>query len=70
MQSNSKLYECDRASKLVLSGMIGVEQSLPMEDLMKHREARARFTEMLILYWNSNLLTSIVKMILTSSLKR
>ena len=39
----SKLYECDmEASKLVLSGMIGVEQSLPMEDLMKHREARAK----------------------------
>jgi len=39
----SKLYECDmEASKLVLSGMIGVEQSLPMEDLMRHREAKAK----------------------------
>ena len=38
-----RLNECDmESSKLVLAQMMGVEQVLPMEDLMKHRENVAR----------------------------
>jgi len=38
-----RLNECDmEASKVVLAQMMGVEQVLPMEDLMKHRETVAR----------------------------
>ena len=38
-----RLNECDmESSKLVLAQMMGVEQVLPMEDLMKHRETVAR----------------------------
>ena len=38
-----RLNECDmEGSKLVLAQMMGVEQVLPMEDLMKHRETVAR----------------------------
>ena len=38
-----RLNECDmEGSKLVLAQMMGVEQVLPMEDLMKHRENVAR----------------------------
>ena len=38
-----RLNECDmEASKLVLAQMMGVEQVLPMEDLMKHRETKAK----------------------------
>ena len=38
-----RLNECDmESSKVVLAQMMGVEQVLPMEDLMKHRETVAR----------------------------
>ncbi len=38
-----RLNECDMDStRLVLSQMIGVEQVVPMEDLMKHREVMAK----------------------------
>jgi hypothetical protein len=38
-----RLNECDmEASKVVLAQMMGVEQVLPMEDLMKHRETVAK----------------------------
>ena len=38
-----RLAECDmEGSKAVLAQMMGVEQVLPMEDLMKHRETVAR----------------------------
>ena len=38
-----RLNECDmESSKLVLAQMMGVEQVLPMEDLMKHRETKAK----------------------------
>ena len=38
-----RLNECDmEGSKQVLAQMMGVEQVLPMEDLMKHRETVAR----------------------------
>ena len=38
-----RLNECDmESSKVVLAQMMGVEQVLPMEDLMKHRENVAR----------------------------
>ena len=38
-----RLNECDmEASKLVLAQMMGIEQVLPMEDLMKHRETKAK----------------------------
>ena len=38
-----RLNECDmEGSKAVLAQMMGVEQVLPMEDLMKHRENVAR----------------------------
>ena len=38
-----RLNECDmEGSKVVLAQMMGVEQVLPMEDLMKHRETVAR----------------------------
>ena len=39
----SRLVECDmEASKTVLAQMMGIEQTVPMEDLMKHRETVAR----------------------------
>ena len=38
-----RLAECDmEGSKAVLAQMIGIEQVLPMEDLMKHRETVAK----------------------------
>lgn len=38
-----RLAECDmEGSKAVLAQMMGVEQVLPMEDLMKHRETVAK----------------------------
>ena len=38
-----RLNECDmEGSKLILSQMLGVEQSVPMEDLMRHRETKAK----------------------------
>ena len=38
-----RLNECDmESSKVVLAQMMGVEQVLPMEDLMKHRETKAK----------------------------
>ena len=38
-----RLNECDmEGSKLVLAQMMGVEQVLPMEDLMRHRETKAK----------------------------
>ena len=38
-----RLNECDMSgSKLILSQMLGVEQSVPMEDLMRHRETKAK----------------------------
>ena len=38
-----RLNECDmESSKVVLAQMMGVEQVLPMEDLMKHRETVAK----------------------------
>ena len=38
-----RLNECDmESSKLVLAQMMGVEQVLPMEDLMRHRETKAK----------------------------
>ena len=38
-----RLAECDmEGSKAVLAQMMGVEQVLPMEDLMRHRETRAK----------------------------
>ena len=38
-----RLNECDmEASKLVLAQMMGIEQVLPMEDLMKHSETKAK----------------------------
>ena len=41
--TRSRLAECDMTStQLVLSGMLGIEQSVPMEDLMKHRETMAK----------------------------
>ena len=39
----SRLVECDmEASKTVLAQMMGIEQTVPMEDLMKHRETKAK----------------------------
>ena len=39
----SRLVECDmEASKAVLAQMMGIEQTVPMEDLMKHRETKAK----------------------------
>ena len=36
----------DRSStQLVLSGMLGIEQSVPMEDFMKHKETMAKKNE-------------------------
>ena len=41
-----RLNECDMDStRLVLSQMIGVEQVVPMEDLMKHRERKAKLDD-------------------------
>ena len=41
--TRSRLAECDMTStQLVLSGMLGIEQSVPMEDLMKHRGTMAK----------------------------
>tara|TARA_Y200000002_G_scaffold14722_1_gene11747 strand:- start:2025 stop:2495 length:471 start_codon:yes stop_codon:yes gene_type:complete len=38
-----RLNECNMdGSKLVLASMMGVEQVVPMEDLMKHRETKAK----------------------------
>jgi len=38
-----RLNECDmESSKVVLAQMMGVEQVLPMEDLMRHRETKAK----------------------------
>ena len=38
-----RLNECDmEGSKVVLAQMMGVEQVLPMEDLMRHRETKAK----------------------------
>ena len=38
-----RLNECDMSgSKLILSQMLGVEQSVPMEDLMRHRGTKAK----------------------------
>ena len=39
----SRLVECDmEASKAVSAQMMGIEQTVPMEDLMKHRETKAK----------------------------
>tara|TARA_B100000927_G_scaffold68893_1_gene54540 strand:- start:3092 stop:3565 length:474 start_codon:yes stop_codon:yes gene_type:complete len=41
--TRSRLAECDMSSsQMVLAGMIGIEQSVDMEDLMKHREQVAK----------------------------
>ena len=39
----SKLVECDmESSKVVLAQLMGIEQTVSMEDLMKHRETKAK----------------------------
>jgi hypothetical protein len=41
--NNCRLAECDMSSTtLVLSGMLGTVQTVPMEELMKHQEAMAK----------------------------